>query len=214
MQPPNHDTTPPTQLKPPISRAGLRQIGRLSKLKNECNNTTKHHPEISNNADLNPIHRTIKITQILQPTTPLTTIEAQRQCSRNIGTIINKAGNTLSDKIRDKENKRYDKSPKHYHNNLKIHAVLIPRARDQPWVTSLTKPTAKQIHTTPKEVIDIVTSHYEKEHQRATPEHLTAAPWTQPKYPDNFGIKPPTPYTTPQPSETLTNTSQKATTIG
>jgi hypothetical protein len=65
MQPPRHDTSPPTHLKPPISRARLRQIGRLAKLKNECNNTTKHHPEIANNADLNPIHINLKITQIL-----------------------------------------------------------------------------------------------------------------------------------------------------
>jgi hypothetical protein len=87
MQSPRHDTTPPTQLKPPISRAGQRQIGRLAKLRNECNHTTKHHPETPNNADLNPIHINLKITQILKPTTPLITIETQHQCSRNIGTI-------------------------------------------------------------------------------------------------------------------------------
>ena len=62
MQQPRHDTTPPTQPKPPISRAGLRQIGRIAKLRNECNNITKHHPEITNNADLDPIHINLKIT--------------------------------------------------------------------------------------------------------------------------------------------------------
>jgi hypothetical protein len=50
---------------------------------------------------------------------------------------------TLSDKLKEKENNIYDKSPKHYHNNLKINAGLLPRARDQPRVTSLTNPTTK-----------------------------------------------------------------------
>jgi len=112
MQPLRHDTTPPTQLNPPISRAGLRQIGRLAKLRNECNNTTKHHPEIANHTGLNPIHINLKIAQILKPSTPLTTIEAKHKCSRDICTH-KKASNTLSDKLRDSKNKSYDKSSKY-----------------------------------------------------------------------------------------------------
>jgi hypothetical protein len=171
MQPPRNDTTPPTQLKLPISRAGQRQVGRQAKLRNEFSNTTKHHTEIANNADLNPIHINLKITQILKPTTPFTTIEAQRQYSRNISIIIRKAINTMSYKLRDKENKSSDKSS----NNIKIHAGLVPRARDQPrvTVTALTDPTTKQIHTPPKEVIDIVTSHYDTKKNNKGHHHST-----------------------------------------
>ena len=118
------------QIKPSISRAGLRQKGRLAKLRNECNATTKQHPEIADDSDLNPLHMTLKINQILQPSTPLTTKESHQQCSKAISEIIGKASHTLSDKVRDKENNSYDKIPKHYHNNLKIHAGINPRARD------------------------------------------------------------------------------------
>jgi len=140
IQPPRHDTTTPTQLEPPISRAGLRQIDRLAKLRNECNKTTKLHLEKANNADLNSLHIYLKISHILSPTTPLTTTKANSKWSRAIGSKIRKAINTLSDKYRDKENSGYDKSPKHYHDSLKIHSGLTPRARGQPRGASLTNP--------------------------------------------------------------------------
>jgi hypothetical protein len=61
MQPPKQDTPLAVQLKPHISRAGLRHIGRLAKLRNECNNTTKLHLEIFNDSDLNLLHINLKI---------------------------------------------------------------------------------------------------------------------------------------------------------
>jgi hypothetical protein len=76
MHPTRQDTTTPIQLKPPISRAGLRQIERLAKLRNGCNTTTKLHPEIANDPDLNPLNINLKINQILQPSKLLTTKEA------------------------------------------------------------------------------------------------------------------------------------------
>jgi hypothetical protein len=190
MQETRQESTPNTTLRPPISRAGIRQIGRLAKLRNECNTTIKQHPEITTDPNLNPPHINQKIIQILQPDTPITTKEAQQQCSKAIGTIIRKASQTLTDKLRLKENNRYDKSPKHYHNNLKINAGINPRARDQPRVTALTHPITNKLQTTPQEVISIVTSHYELEQKRATPEQLPAAPWTQPQHPDNFTRSP------------------------
>jgi hypothetical protein len=86
---------------------------------------------------------------MLKPTTPLSTKEAQQQCSKAIGTIVIKASTTLSEKLREKENKSYDNSPKHCHDNLKLSVGLLPRARDQPWVTTLTKPIAKTTHSSP-----------------------------------------------------------------
>ena len=143
MQATRQDTPTPVQLKPPISRAGLRQIGRLAKLRNECNTTTKLHPEIVDDSDLNQQHINIEINQIFQPNTPLITREGQKQCSEAIGDIIRKASHTLSDKIKDKENNTYDKSPKHYHDNLKINAGITPRARDRSRVKSLINPNTK-----------------------------------------------------------------------
>jgi hypothetical protein len=120
-----------------------------------------------------------------------------------IGTIVRQASDTLTHKLREKENKSYDKNPKQYHNNLKISAGLLPRARDQPRVATLTHPTTKTTHAQPHEVKDIVITHYVKEQQRATPNHLPKAPWTQPQNPDNYDITPPPHNTTPHPATTL-----------
>ena len=124
MQATRQDTPSPVNLKPPIPRAGLGQIGRLAKLRNACNSTTKQHPEIGNDSDLNPLYINLNINQVLHPNTSLTTKEANQQCSKAIGDIIRKASHTLSDKIRDEENNSYDKSPKHYHDNLKVNAGI------------------------------------------------------------------------------------------
>ncbi len=113
------------------------------------------------------------------------------------------ASNTLKEKLRDKENESYDKSPKLYQNNLKISAGLLPLARDQPKVTTLRHPSTNIIHNTPQDVKDIVTTHYTKEQQRATQDNLPQAPWTQPQNPDNFKVTPPTQDTTPHPTSAL-----------
>ena len=148
----------PTQLKPPIFQAGLRQIGILAKLRNECNTTTKLYPEIANDSDINPLHINLKINQIFQTTTPLKTRESHHQCSKAIGNIIRKASHALSTRFRDKEHYSYDQSPEHYHNNLKINSGIIPGARDQPKVTALTISTTNKLQRSPQEVISIVTS--------------------------------------------------------
>jgi hypothetical protein len=129
MQETRQETTTPVTLKPPIARAGLRQIGRLAKLRNKCNTTTKLYPEIVNDPVLNPPHINQNINQILQPADPITTKEAHQRCSKAIENIIRKASQTLTDKLRQKENIRYDNSPKHYHNNLKINAGINSRAQ-------------------------------------------------------------------------------------
>ncbi len=70
-------------------------------------------------------------------------------------------------------------------------------------MVTLAHPTTKTTHNKPQEVIDIVTTLYTKEQQRATPDHLPKAPWTQPQIPDNFDITPPFHNTIPHPETTL-----------
>jgi hypothetical protein len=152
---------------------------------------------------MNPIHINEKITTLLNPAKLISTSGAHRQCNKAIGTIVRQASNMLNEKLRDKENESYDKSPKCYHNNPKISPGLLPRARDQPRVTTLRHPLTNTTHTAPQDVIDIVTTHYTKEQQRATSDHLTQAPWPQPQNPDNFEVTSPTQNTTPHPSPTL-----------
>jgi hypothetical protein len=72
----------------------------------------------------------------------------------------------LSDEIRDKDNNSYDKSPKHYYNNLKVNAGINPRIKDQPMGTALTNPNTKILQTSPHEVISIVTTHFERGKKR------------------------------------------------
>jgi hypothetical protein len=163
MQTQRPDTTTVTQPKPSKSIAGLRQISRLAKLRNECNKNAKLNPEASTDHEQNPIHINDKIDTILNPTQPISTSEAQKQCNKALGTIVREASNTLNEKLRDKETESYDKRPKHYHNSLKISAGLLPRASDQPKVTTLRHPFTNTIHNTPQDGIDIVTTHYTKE---------------------------------------------------
>jgi hypothetical protein len=140
MQPLRQDTTMSTHLKPPISRAGLTQIGRLAKLRNERKSITNLHPDTANDHAHNPVHINIKINQIRNPITSISTAKAHKQCPKAIGKIVKKASEALLDNLRDKKNKDCEESPKHCYNNLKIQAGLLPRARDQPRVLALTNP--------------------------------------------------------------------------
>jgi hypothetical protein len=112
MQTPRPDTTTITQPKPPISRAGMRQISRLARLRNECNKNAKLNTEASTDHEQNPIHINDKINSILNLAQPISTSEAHKQCNKAIGTIVRQASNTRNEKLRDKENDSYDKSPK------------------------------------------------------------------------------------------------------
>ena len=136
MQTQRPNTPTITQPKPPISRAGLRQISRLAKLRNKCNKSTKLYPEASTDHERNPIDINEKITTILNPAKLISTSEAHKQCNKAIRTIVRQASNTLNENLSDKENESHDKSSKYYHNNLKISAGLLPRARDQFRVTT------------------------------------------------------------------------------
>jgi hypothetical protein len=90
-------------------------------------------------------------------------LEAHKQCNRAISTIAKKASHTLTNKLREKEDKNYGKSPKHYHINIKISADVLLRARYHPRVVPLTNPIAKTTHNKPQEGIDVVTTNYVKE---------------------------------------------------
>ncbi len=62
---------------------------------------------------MNPTHANEKITTILNPAKLISTSKAHKQCNKAIGTILRQASNTLNEKLRDKENESYDKSPKY-----------------------------------------------------------------------------------------------------
>jgi len=102
IQRPKQDTNNTTQLKPPISKSGLRQIGRLAKIRHECNKTTTQHPDDANIHALNPIHINKNIAKLLSPATPISISEAHKQSNKAIGTIVRQARTTLDEKIRDK----------------------------------------------------------------------------------------------------------------
>ena len=87
--------------------------------------------------------------------------------------------------------------------HFKISAELLPRARDQPRVVTRMHPITKSAHSQSQEVTDIVTTHYMKELQRVTPDHLPKAPWTQPHNPDNSKIIPLPRNTSSNPATTL-----------
>jgi len=110
MQTQRHDTPTIAQPKPPIPRAGLRQINRLAKLRNECNKNTKLYPEASTDHEMNPIHTNEKITTILNPGKPITTLQAHKQFSKAIGTIVRQASNTPNENLRDKKTKAMTKA--------------------------------------------------------------------------------------------------------
>ena len=78
---------------------------------------------------MTPIHIYEKITTLLNPAKPISTLEAHKQRNKAIGVIVRKASNTLTEKLSNKENKSYDKSPKHYHNNLSQHQPHLPNTR-------------------------------------------------------------------------------------
>jgi hypothetical protein len=61
--------------------------------------------DTANDQTHNPTHINIKINQIFNHKTPISTVEAHKQCSKAIGAIVKKASRTLSDKLRDKKTK-------------------------------------------------------------------------------------------------------------
>ena len=61
-------------------------------------NSTQKPPQ---NHEQNPIHIFDKIDTILNPTQPISTSEAHKQCNKAIGTIDRQASSTLNEKLRD-----------------------------------------------------------------------------------------------------------------
>jgi hypothetical protein len=79
MQPPRQDIAMPTHLKPPISKAGLRQLGRLARLKNESKTIPSLHPDTADDRTQKLIHINIKtIIKILNPTITISTAESHK----------------------------------------------------------------------------------------------------------------------------------------
>jgi hypothetical protein len=121
-------------------------------------------------------------------------------CNKAIATIINKANRKLVDTLRKKESQLYKKRPKRYHNNLKTTVGLQPNAKDQPKLEAIRDPNTNDITTRPNRIVDILQTHFEKEHSRNIPDHIAPPPWQNPLNPDPY-TNPKT--NTPTPQHTL-----------
>jgi hypothetical protein len=128
-------------------------------------------------------------TEVLQLADPPTLEDIPALCHRAISTIINKANRKLTNSLRKKEDQLYKKSPKRYHNNLKTAAGLQPNAKDQPKLEAIRDPINNNIVTSPPHVIDILQTHFEKEHSRTTPDQIPAPPMAKHRDPTQFQTK-------------------------
>ena len=108
--------------------------------------------------------------------------------SKATATIINKANRKLVDSLRKKEDQLYKKIPERYHNNLKTAASLQPNAKDQPKLEAIRDPNTNEITTNPPQIINILQTHFEKEHSHNTPDHIPYLPWQNLLNPDPYTI--------------------------
>ena len=130
-QPPT--TQANTKLHPPITKLDTRQLKRITRLRNTAKRMLLN-PKTNKSSTTDPQHTKQTQTQaneVLQLSNMpnLEDIPALRNIA--IATIINKANCKLVDSLWKKEDQRYKKSPKRYHNNLKTAAGLRPNAKDQ-----------------------------------------------------------------------------------
>ncbi len=111
-------------------------------------------------------------TKILQLNNPPNIEDIPTLCHKAISSIINKANRKLMNKLRQKEDALYKKSPKRYHASLKTSASLQPRAKDQPNLDTIRDPNPNEVMAQPRAIRDTVQSHYKLEHSRTTPDTL------------------------------------------
>ena len=140
-----------TQLYPPITKADTRQLKRITRLRNTAKRMIPN-PKTNTPSTNDPQH--IKQTQtqaseVLQLPDPPNPEDIPALCNKAIATIINKANRKLDVSLRKKEEQLYKKSPKRYHNNLKIAAGLQPNAKDQPKLDAIRDPITNDIKTHP-----------------------------------------------------------------
>jgi hypothetical protein len=110
-------------------------------------------------------------SEVLQLPDPPELEDIPALCHKAIAAIVNKANLKLADTLRKKEDKLYKKSPQRYHKNLKTAAGLQPNVKDQLKLEAIRDPATNSITAHPTQVIDILQTHFEKEHFRNTPDH-------------------------------------------
>jgi len=183
-----------TKLHPPITKSDTRQLKRITRLRNTAKSMlpkqTTDQPTKNNSA--HTIQIRTQASEVLKLPDPPKLEDIPVLCHKAIPIIINKAIHKLADSLRKKEDQLYKKTPKRYHNNLKTAAGLQPNAKDQPKLDAIKDPATNSITTHPPQIIDILHTHFEKEHSRNTPDHIPPPPpWQNPLNPD--------PYTNPKP---------------
>jgi hypothetical protein len=175
-QPPPRDTN--TKLHPPITKSDTKQLKLITRLRNTAKSMLpKPNTDIPITTDTKSITQThTQASEVLQlPDSPeLEDIPAL--CHKAIAIIINKANRKLADTLPKKEDQLYKKSPKRYHNKLKIAAGLQPNAKDQPKLEAIIDPATNNITSHPTQVVNILQTHFEKEHSRNTPDHIPPPP--------------------------------------
>ena len=141
-------------------------------------------------------------TEVLQLPDPPKLEDIPALCNKDMATIINKANHKLVDSLRKKEDQLYKKRPKSYHNNLKTAAGLQPNVKDQPKHDAMRDPATNDFTTHPPQIINILQTHFEKDHSRNTPDHIPPPPWQNPLNPDPYTNPKPN---TPTPQHTITS---------
>ena len=135
----------------------------------------------------NATHIQTKATEALQLKEPPKVDDSSALCHKAIATIISKANRKITDSLRKKEDLLYKNSPNRYHKNLTTATSLQPNnAKYQPNLATIRDPTAKKITTKPNQILNILRTHFEKEHSRNKPEQNPLPPWRSLPNPDPY----------------------------
>jgi hypothetical protein len=115
--------TQPHKFYTPINTFDIRQIRRISRLRNSANNyikstLTPNKPHTSPSTDTKTLPAVASEINQLDKTPQLEDIPSL--CHKAISPIIIKANHKLADYIRKKGNALYKKRPHKYHNNPTI----------------------------------------------------------------------------------------------
>jgi hypothetical protein len=175
-----------TKRHPYIPKSDTRRRKRTTRLKNTANRILPNI-KTNNSSTTEPQHTTqtrIKAIEVFQLENSPKLEDIPALSHKAIATIINKANHKLADSLWGNKDLLYKKSPKRYHSNLKMAAGLQPIAKDHPSLDAIQYLTTKEITTYPTHIINILPTHFEKEHSRNTPIHITLPPWQNPLNPD------------------------------
>ena len=190
-------------LKPPMTKFALRNIRRLSRLRNESAAAVRTQRETPSTPHTNPEEHPTqqqipqpastsqRAQELLETEAPPTLTDTPGLCRKAIASIVRRAHRKLDARLQEKENQRYDRNRKQYPKEMKIAARLLPMSKDLPKLRTVTDPQTGLATSEPTEVVRVVEDHFQEELKRTTPDTLPAAPWTEDTHnPDCYELKP------------------------